>query len=118
MTDITITPIPVQVRDDEGQQRITVHGRLDVRTIADARQGLHAAIDAGQGPLVVDMADAEIGDAPAVGLLLEASRRARRRGRAMSLVGVDERGRRVLVRGRLDRVLGLARSTREAALIA
>jgi anti-anti-sigma factor len=49
---------------------------LDVRSVAEVRDALHAAIDAGDGDLVVDVSGVELVDAAGLGVLVGADRRA------------------------------------------
>ena len=58
--------------------RVRVGGRLDSHSIAQVREALHRVIDAGTGPVLIELPDAEIGDATALGLLVGAHHRARR----------------------------------------
>ncbi len=69
-------------------QTVVLGGRVDVRSVGRLRTTLHAAIDAGHGPMRVDVAGLELGDDAALGVLLGAQRRARRCGRSMVVVGV------------------------------
>jgi anti-anti-sigma factor len=93
---VTTRPVvPFQQRRD---QTVTLTGRVDVRTVGAVRTRLHCAIDAGHGPLRVDVAGLELGDDAALGVLVGASRRARACGRSMVLVAVP-----VLLRRQLGR---------------
>ncbi len=89
---------------DEGVL-ITVTGRLDARSAADLRSALHRVIAQGADPIHLDLTGAHIGDACALGLLLEAHRRARRAGRRLVVVAADDRTRRLLLRLRLPGLL-------------
>ncbi len=92
---------------------LALRGRLDVRVTADVRQVLAAAVADGTGELVLDVAGLEGVDAPGLGVLVGAHRRAGRAGRTLVLRDVPPALGRVLLRSRLDRVL---RTTRSAVL--
>ncbi|MEO7069866.1 MAG: STAS domain-containing protein [Nostocoides sp.] len=83
------------VQEARGQRAILV-GRLDVHSVPDLRLTLHRLIDTSTGMLTIDLRDAEIGDAVALGLLVECQRRSRRAGRLMVCDNVCERGARLL----------------------
>jgi anti-anti-sigma factor len=80
-------------------------GRLDVATVADVREALQRAIDGGEGPLVVDLAQVEVMDATGLGVLVGAHRRAGRCGRTLVLRHVPPRLSRLLTATRLHRIL-------------
>jgi anti-sigma B factor antagonist len=84
---------------------VTLSGTLDVTSVADVRAALHAAIDAGQGALVVDLADVDVTDATGLGVLVGAHRRAGRAGRSLVLRRVPPKLARLLAATRLNRVL-------------
>ncbi|MGH3739625.1 MAG: STAS domain-containing protein [Micromonosporaceae bacterium] len=86
-------------------QLIVLSGQLDVRTVSDVRDELHAAVDAGSGRLVIDMRDVDLVDATGLGVLVGTHRRAERAGRRLVLRGTPERLRRLLRATRLERVL-------------
>lgn len=86
-------------------------GRLDVCAATDARLALAAAVDAGQGDLVLDLTGLEAVDATGLGVLVGAHRRAVRQGRTLVLHDAPAPVARVLRLTRLDRVL---RQTRTA----
>lgn len=86
-------------------QLVVLHGSLDVSTVADVRQALHAALDAGSGDLVVDLADVSLLDVTGLGMLVGTHRRAGRVGRRLVLRRVPARIERLLVATRLNRVL-------------
>ena len=93
----------VEVQD--GGAKLALRGRLDARSVPDARDALHRAVDRGTGDLVVDLDGLEIWDAAALGVLLGAHRRAERRGRRLVLVRVPDGVARMLRMTRLHRVL-------------
>jgi anti-anti-sigma factor len=84
---------------------IALSGRLDVRSVADVRSALHAAIDAGSGDLVVDVSGVETIDATGLGMLLGADRRAKTAGRRVVLRDAGPRLTRLLRATRLHKVL-------------
>lgn len=89
---------------------VVLRGRLDVQTVADVRLALHEAIDAGAGPLVLDLSAAEIMDATGLGVLIGGHRRAERAGRTLVLRSPSERLLRLLVAMRLHRILHVEQS--------
>lgn len=103
---LPVRPRPALVLDhaDPGQ-RLRVAGRIDVHTVADVRTAVREAIDHGHGELLLDAAEAEIGDTTALGVLLGAHRRALRAGRTLVLLDVPAPMARLLTATRLHRVL-------------
>lgn len=95
--------------------RVLLRGRLDVRSVADARGVLHAAVDAGVGDLYLDVAGLELVDATGLGVLVGTHRRATLAGRRLVLCNVPPRLSRLLLRTRLHRVLHLAAAPLAAA---
>jgi anti-anti-sigma factor len=92
-------------RTPDGRQRLTLVGKLDVRTVADVRIALHQGIDDGVGELVVDVSGLEVADATGLGVLVGAHRRAGRCARTLVLSGVPPRLARLLAATRLHRIL-------------
>jgi anti-anti-sigma factor len=88
---------------DHGQ--IVLTGRLDVRGAAVARDALHAALETGDGELVVDVSGVELLDATGLGVLVDVHRRARLAGRRLVLRGAPPRVARLLAITRLNRIL-------------
>lgn len=86
-------------------REVALSGRLDVHSVADVRTVLHAAIDAGQGDLVVDLSEVDLVDATGLGVLVGADRRAKLAGRRVVLRDVRPRLLRILRATRLHRVL-------------
>jgi anti-anti-sigma factor len=84
---------------------LVLHGRVDVLSVAELRESLHTAVDAGVGDLVVDVSDIELVDATGLGAILSAHRRARRAGRRLVLRGVGPDLHRLLHRTRMNRIL-------------
>jgi anti-anti-sigma factor len=85
-------------------------GALDAARVPDVRVQLHAAVDAAADRLIVDMAGVDRVDVTGLGLLVDAHRRASRRG--CRLVLRDLRGpvTRMLVITRLHRILHVERT--------
>jgi anti-anti-sigma factor len=98
--------------------RVHIGGRLDAHSVAHVREILHRVIDEGVGPVLIELPDAEIGDATALGLLVGAHHRARRQGRELYVGEVSERTARLLRMSHLDRVLAQGReATRTVAAL-
>lgn len=93
------------IRGDHAE--LVVEGRLDVRSAADARTVLHAAVDNGDGDLVLDLSALHSWDATGLGVIMGAHRRAGRRGRRLVLRDVPPRMQRLLVATRLHRILAI-----------
>lgn len=105
MTVSSMGVLPVEVRALAAGQAVSITGRIDVRTVPDVRLLLHEIIDTGAGDLLMHLADAEIGDATGLGVLVEAYNRARRAGRRLAVVDMTARTERLLRAARLDRAL-------------
>lgn len=105
MTVSSMGVLPVEVRALATGQAVSITGRIDVRTVPDVRLLLHEIIDTGAGDLLMHLADAEIGDATGLGVLVEAYNRARRAGRRLAVVDMTARTERLLRAARLDRAL-------------
>ncbi|BAJ30804.1 MULTISPECIES: STAS domain-containing protein [Kitasatospora] len=86
---------------------LAIEGRLDVRSAADARALLHAAVDGGEGDLVLDLARLEFWDATGLGVIMGTHRRAGRVGRRLVLREVPGQLQRLLVATRLHRILAV-----------
>lgn len=106
------TPADPTFRLDEVApgQRLALHGRLDVRVAADLRLVLAAAVRAGTGELVLDLAGLQAVDATGLGVLVGAHREAGRCSRTLVLLDVPDRVGRLLLVTRLHRVLRVERS--------
>ena len=105
---------PVRVVDGPDGHDVIIEGRLDIHTVPDIRDAIHAVINLGPGELRLHLGSAEIGDATGLGVLVHLHRRATRAERRLLLVDPTDRTTR-LVRGcRLDRIL----ATRHAATVA
>ncbi|CAL9564923.1 hypothetical protein SUDANB19_04702 [Streptomyces sp. enrichment culture] len=99
----------MHIRGDHAE--LVVGGRLDVRSAADARTVLHAAVDSGDGDLVLDLAELDSWDATGLGVIMGAHRRAGRCGRRLVLREVPPQMQRVLVATRLHRILAIEPAT-------
>lgn len=97
---------------------VFVAGRLDVHTVPDLRDALHAVIAEGPGELRLHLREAEIGDATGLGMLVHLHRRATRVDRRLLLVDQSERTARLLRGCRLDRILSCHRPDTAGALTA
>ncbi|MBO8192048.1 STAS domain-containing protein [Streptomyces oryzae] len=95
----------MHIRGDHAE--LVVGGRLDVRSAADARTVLHAAVDSGDGDLVLDLAELDSWDATGLGVIMGAHRRAGRCGRRLVLREVPPQMQRLLVATRLHRILAI-----------
>lgn len=89
---------------------VSLSGRLDVAVATDVRLALAAAVEAGSGDLVVDVASLHALDATGLGVLVGAHRRAGRAGRTLVLRDVGPTLARLLLVTRLDRVIRTART--------
>ncbi len=91
---------------------VALSGRLDVHVAADVRNALAAAVDLGEGELIVDLIALESVDATGLGVLVGAHRRAQRAGRTLVLEDVPAPVGRLLLVTRLDKVLSIRRTER------
>lgn len=105
MTVSGVGVLPFEVREHASGQEVEISGRIDVRTVPDVRLLLHEVIDTGAGDVLLRLADAEIGDATGLGVLVEAFNRARRAGRRFAVVDMTARTERLLRASRLERAL-------------
>jgi anti-anti-sigma factor len=101
----------VHVVKDDGTS-VALSGRLDVHAAADVRNELAAAVDLGEGELVLDLAALTAVDATGLGVLVGAHRRAQRAGRTLVLEDVPAPVGRLLLLTRLDKVLRTRRTDR------
>ncbi|MBM6405477.1 STAS domain-containing protein [Phycicoccus sp. CSK15P-2] len=84
---------------------VRLAGRLDRRTVADVRLGLHELLLETPGIVLLDLDEVVVGDATALGLLVELRRRALRAGSDVRVVAADARTGRLLRRARLSTML-------------
>jgi anti-anti-sigma factor len=84
---------------------VTLPARVDVSTVTEIREALHAAVGAAPGRIVVDLARVELIDATGLGVLVGAHRRAVGSGQTFVLHRVPARVARMLHVTRLSRVL-------------
>ena len=94
---------------------VALAGRLDMLGAAVAREALHAAVDAGEGRLVVDLSQVELLDATGLGVLVGTHRRARAAGRQLVLLDAVPRVTRILALTRVDRIIPIEWSQAPAA---
>ncbi len=97
--------VSIEEHQDDRGCHVVLRGRLDVRTVPDLRLTLHRIIADGSAPLLLDLAQAQVGDATGFGFLVESVRRARRAERSVHVVASDDRTRRLLRRGHLGSLL-------------
>ncbi len=116
MADRGAPSVTMTEQEDGRAVLLTVAGRLDARSAADLRTTLHRLVAQGRDPILLDLAEAHIGDACALGLLLEVHRRAGRAGRRLTIVAADDRTRRLLVRVRLHGLLAESVAARRGML--
>jgi anti-sigma B factor antagonist len=93
---------------------LALSGHLDARSATEVRAALHAAIDAGEGDLIVDASGVDLVDATGLGVLLGAHRRAAKAGRRIVLRDSSPRLVRMLRLARLHRVFDIP-SPRQAS---
>ncbi|MEO7130145.1 MAG: STAS domain-containing protein [Dermatophilaceae bacterium] len=110
-------PPPVTVVTAPDGHDVTITGRLDVHTVPDIRDAVHEVIRQGSGELRLHLADAEIGDATGLGVILHLHRRATRADRRMLIIDPSERTTRLLRGCRLSRLLTARHTGRIAAPI-
>jgi anti-sigma B factor antagonist len=84
---------------------VSLTGRLAAATVADVRAVLAAALESGDGDLIVDLAGVELVDASGLGVLVGAHRLASRVERRLVLRSVPPRIERLLAATHLNRVL-------------
>ncbi len=98
----------MQIDVREPGQVVALTGRLDVVSVADVRQALHAVVDDGAGDLVLDLSGVEAIDSSGIGVLVGAHRRAGRAGRRLVVAAAPAPVLRMLRLTRLDRVLTMS----------
>jgi anti-anti-sigma factor len=96
---------PVRVLDAPDGHDVIIEGRLDVHTVPDIRDAIHAVIIQGPGELRLHLGSAEIGDATGLGVIVHLHRRATRAERRLVLVDASDRTTRLLRGCRLERIL-------------
>jgi anti-sigma B factor antagonist len=79
-----------------GRHVVTVDGELDLTAAPDLRDAIDAAVDAGAVAIVVDLNEVTFIDSTAIGVLLAARERMRRRGGTLEIVCREENVARVL----------------------
>ena len=96
---------PVRVLDAPDGHDVIIEGRLDVHTVPDIRDAIHAVIILGPGELRLHVGSAEIGDATGLGVIVHLHRRATRAGRQLVLIDASDRTTRLLRACRLERII-------------
>ena len=96
------------VRREGDTAVITLSGEADMAGAPVLREALAEAVGAGGGAVVVDMGGVGFLDSTGLAALLNASRRLRRSGRELSLVGLQDAVRQVVRLAHLERDLGVA----------
>lgn len=86
---------------------LTIEGALCARTSGHIRMALHSSLAAGEGDLVLHLADAEVWDSAGLGVIVGAHHRAERQGRRLVVADASPRLCRLLAGTRLDRVLNV-----------
>ncbi|MEO3935934.1 STAS domain-containing protein [Dermatophilaceae bacterium Soc4.6] len=80
----------------EGHDLVQLGGRLHAGCLADVRTTLLRVVATGNGPVQLDLSEVELGDAAAVGLLVEAHQLALRCGRRLVVMEATPRSERLL----------------------
>ena len=101
------TVVTVVEQIDERGHHVMLRGRLDVSTGADVRVTMRRIIQDGYLPIMLDLGEAEVGDATGFGFIVEAARCARRHGRMLTIPEASERTVRLLRRARQGHLLDL-----------
>src|SRR3954470_22877230 len=96
---------PVRVLDAPDGHDVIIEGRLDVHTVPDIRDAIHAVIIRGPGELRLHLGAAEIGDATGLGVIVHLHRRATRAERRLLIVDASDRTTRLLRACRLERII-------------
>ena len=96
---------PIRVVDAPDGHDVTIEGRLDVHSVPDIRDAIHAVIVAGTGEVRLHVGAAEIGDATGLGVIVHLHRRATRAGRRLVLSDASDRTTRLLRACRLERII-------------
>jgi anti-sigma B factor antagonist len=106
--------LSIEERSLDALTVVTVVGDIDVFTSPRLRETLLDLIEKGQVNLVVDLAEVEFLDSTGLGVLVGVFHRLRNREGSMSLVGGNERVRRVFHVTQLDRIFTLHPTIDEA----
>lgn len=108
---------PVRVLDAPDGHDVIIEGRLDVHTVPDIRDAVHAVIAQGPGELRLHLRNAEIGDATGLGVIVHLHRRATREERRLFLIDASPRTTRLLRGCRLERIIGLRHTVPHASAL-
>lgn len=84
---------------------VALDGEVDLAALPALHQALARAIDDGTGPVAVDLDGVLFLDDPALGVVVGAAARARRRDVPFSVVCTDARLRNQLAETRVDRIV-------------
>lgn len=106
--------LTIDERPADGLTVITIDGDIDVFTSPRLRESLLELIDKGEVRLAVDLSAVEFLDSTGLGVLVGIYHRLRNRDGSMSLVGGNERVRRVFHVTQLDRIFLLHSTIDEA----
>ncbi|GAA2632574.1 anti-sigma factor antagonist BldG [Dactylosporangium fulvum] len=94
---------------------VTAEGELDVSTSPELRRTVNAALDQGNGTLIVDLSAVTFMDSTTLGVLIGAYNRLRETGGGLAVVCPDDRVRRVFRITGLDKVFHLFDTVDSAA---
>lgn len=106
--------LTIDERPYDGLTVVTVSGDIDVFTSPRLRETLLDLIEKGQVNLLVDLGEVEFLDSTGLGVLVGIYHRLRNREGSMSLIGGNERVRRVFHVTQLDRIFELHPTVEEA----
>ncbi|NIM04289.1 MAG: anti-sigma factor antagonist [Armatimonadetes bacterium] len=89
-------------------------GEVDVYSAAQAKQKIHELLDGGVKHLLIDLSDTEYLDSTAMGVLVGVLKRVGESGGWVRLVGMKPRIRRLFEITRLDEILPIFETEKEA----
>lgn len=93
--------------DRDGTPVVEVFGDVDVATSAEFRSALIAALDRGDGTLIVDFAELDFIDSSGLGVLVGTLKRARERGGSVTIENPAPSARKILAITGLLELFGL-----------
>ncbi len=99
--------VTVREEHDHRGHHVRLQGRLDVTSVPDLRMTMRQIIDDGHLPILLDLGEAEVGDATGLGFIVETARRSVRAGRLLSIPEAGDRTLRLLRRARQGHLLDL-----------
>ena len=98
------------------EQRVRLSGELDMGSVDAARELLNAAIAGATVPtVIVDLGDVTFADSSALGMLLDAKRRADADGVDLVLANVPQQLQRILEMTSLDSILDIDETANDSA---